>query len=286
MLRKLQPKAPGFAAGLAALAALAAGALGAMTASATLPELLWCMASAGGMYSSAENCEKLITGGGTGFEWEGEVLSGETVTIDVKGLKALLLSVPGNLDIECASSSGSSELTLVEGSDIFAKGSTTFLSCKEVGGFNGSCNSTEPSGSSGEIITKELKGDLVYLKAGKATPVGMRLLPASGTVFTTISCIGGLLKETVEGSVIGEVISSLNTPHPPPHPASSPSAASGPSAAPSAPPPSTSPRSPRSSTISSADPQFVHRTTSARGPRLTRRDHVRNLGHSAPPLPG
>jgi len=212
MLRKLQPKAPGFAAGLAALAALAAGALGAMTASATLPELLWCMASAGGMYSSAENCEKLITGGGTGFEWEGEVLSGETVTIDVKGLKALLLSVPGNLDIECASSSGSSELTLVEGSDIFAKGSTTFLSCKEVGGFNGSCNSTEPSGSSGEIITKELKGDLVYLKAGKATPVGMRLLPASGTVFTTISCIGGLLKETVEGSVIGEVISSLNTP--------------------------------------------------------------------------
>jgi hypothetical protein len=212
MLRKLQPKAPGVAAGLAALAAaLAAGAVGAMTASATLPELLWCMASASGTYSSAENCEKLVAGG-TGFEWEGEPLSGETVTIDTKGLKALLLSVPGNLDIECASSSGSSELTLVEGLDLFTKGVTKFLSCKEVGGFNGACNSTEPAGASGEIITKELTGDLIYLKAGKTTPVGLRLVPKVGSIFTTLSCIGGLLKETVEGAVIGEVNSAVNTP--------------------------------------------------------------------------
>lgn len=206
MLRKLQPKGPGIAAGLAALAAaLAAGAVGAMTASATLPELLWCMASATGTYSSLENCEKLVSGG-TGFEWEGEPLTGETITLDVKGLKALLLSVPGNLDIECASSSGSSELTLVEGSDVFSKGSTTFLSCKEVGGFNGACNSTEPAGLSGEIITKELKGELVYLKAGKATPVGLLLKPASGVVFTTMSCLEGIVKENVEGAVIGEVL--------------------------------------------------------------------------------
>lgn len=205
MLRKLQPKAPGIAAGLAALAAvLVAGAVGAMSASATLPELLWCMASATGTYSSVENCEKLIAGG-TGFEWEGEVLSGETVALDIKGLKALLLSVPGNLDIECASSEGTSSIALSGTTQVFS-GSTKFLSCKEVGGFNGACNSTEPAGASGEIITKELKGELVYLKAGKTTPVGLLLSPATGTAFTTMSCVGGLVKETVEGSIIGEVL--------------------------------------------------------------------------------
>jgi hypothetical protein len=205
MLRKLQPKGPGLLAGLAALAAaLAAGAAGAMSASAALPELLWCMASATGTYSSVENCEKLVTGG-TGFEWEGAPLEGETVALDIKGLKALLLSVPGNLDIECSSSEGTSSVSLSGTTQVFT-GSTKFLGCKEVGGFNGACNSTEPPGASGEIITKELKGELVYLKAGKATPVGLLLKPASGAIFTTMSCVEGFVKENVEGAVIGEVL--------------------------------------------------------------------------------
>lgn len=210
MLRKHQPKRLGLIWIAAVAAILAAGAAGAMSASAALPEVLWCMESATGIYSNVENCEKLMITEGSGWEWEADPLSGETVTFDTKGLKALLLTVPGALDIECTAYTGSSTMSLVGGSQLF-KGSTKMTGCKEVGGFSGSCNSTEPIGGSGEIVTKELAGELVYLKAGKGLPIGLLLAPVTGVVFSTISCLGGIVKENVEGAVIGEVLSPVNT---------------------------------------------------------------------------
>jgi hypothetical protein len=208
MLRKHQPKRLGLIWLAAVAAMLAAGAVGAMSASAALPEVLWCMTTATGSYSSVENCEKLVSGG-SGWEWGAEPLSGEAVTFDTKGLKALLLTMTGGLDIECTAYEGSSAVSLSGGNQLFS-GSAKMTGCKEVGGFNGACNSTEPPGVSGEIITKELNGSLVYLKAGKALPVGLLLTPTTGTVFTTLSCVGGIVKENVEGSIIGEVLSPVN----------------------------------------------------------------------------
>jgi hypothetical protein len=199
---------------VAALALLAVGAIGAGSASATLPELLWCMQNTGaGLYETQTKCEKEEGPvSGLNWEWEGDLLTGETWALDVSSGVGLMLTSPNGLHIECTGDTGSfTELTLnADGTQLF-KGSVKFTGCKELSGGT-SCNSTTPLGASGEIITSGLDGKFVYLKSGKTVPVGILLEPASGTVFTTISCAFGIIKENVEGAVIGESTAAVNKP--------------------------------------------------------------------------
>lgn len=216
MLRKYRPKTIGLAGLVAALALLAMGAIGASTASATLPELLWCMNNAepgSTTYATQTECEEEKNPGtNLAWAWEGDLLTGETWALDVSSGVGLMLTSPSGLHIECTGDSGSfTELTLnADGTQLF-KGSVKFTGCKELSGGT-SCNSTTPLGASGEIITSALDGKLVFLKSAKKVPVGILLEPASGTVFTTISCAFGIIKENVEGAVIGESTAAVNTP--------------------------------------------------------------------------
>jgi hypothetical protein len=214
MLQKYRNKMVGLVGAMAMLVAFAVGAFGAGSASATLPELLWCMETPGaGLYETRAKCEKQEGAtAGLNWEWEGDLLTGETWALDVTSGVGLMLTSPSGLHIECSADTGSfTELTLnADGTQLF-KGSVKFTGCKELA-FGSSCNSTTPLGGAGEIITSGLDGKLVYLKSGKTAPVGILLEPASGVVFTTISCASGIIKENVEGSVIGEVKATLNTP--------------------------------------------------------------------------
>ncbi|HEY2632507.1 MAG TPA: hypothetical protein VGI26_09035 [Solirubrobacteraceae bacterium] len=172
------------------------------------------MSSTGtGLYETQAKCEKEESPeAGLNWEWEGDLLTGETWALDVSSLVGLMLSTPGALHIECNADSGSfTELTLnADGTQLF-KGSIKFTGCKELSGGT-SCNSTSPLGGAGEIITTELDGKLVYLKKAKTVPVGIVLEPAAGKIFTTLSCAFGIIKENVEGSVIGESTTAVNKP--------------------------------------------------------------------------
>jgi hypothetical protein len=208
MLRKHQPKMLGMAGLMTILAALALDAFGASSASA-LPELLWCMENtAKGAYETSAKCEKL-EGASTGlnWEWEDETLTGEAFELMFASGKGLM-ETKGGTHIECTADTGSiTTVKLVLGVQLFTGGDVTFTGCKELA-FNSECNT--PGQAKGVILTKNLDGELVYLKAAKGLPVGTLLQSETGTEFTLISCVGGLLEEEVSGSVIGEVTKPIN----------------------------------------------------------------------------
>jgi len=190
-----------------AVGLLAVGAVGATNASA-LPELLWCMESVGaGLYETMAKCDKL-EGAATGlnWEWEDQVLSGEKVELMFTSNAGLMITASGGTHIECSKDTGSiTEIKLVGAVQIFSKGTVTFTGCKELT-FGSECNS--PGQPAGTIVASELEGELVYLKSGKKTPVGVLLQHAGGTgSFTKIECLSGIISETVTGSVIGEITS-------------------------------------------------------------------------------
>jgi hypothetical protein len=157
------------------------------------------MEKTGGKYETAAKCESGDETGTTlGWEREAGPLAGETVTIDFTSGTGELKT--GSHDILCTSDEGTGE---VSGAATFTK--VTFISkgCKD-SVFNQSCNSSEPAGKAGEIITNELTAELVYLKSAAKTPAGLLTLPTVGSIFTRISCVGGLVKESVTGELIGE----------------------------------------------------------------------------------
>jgi hypothetical protein len=205
MLRKYRPRATGLIGLMAILTALAVCAFGASGASA-LPELLWCMPSATGKYSSQENCEKLIEGG-SGWEWEDETLAGETFELMFTSGKGLLEAVAGTVHIECETDKGGFTVVTLEGGiQFFKTGDVTFEKCFSLFGTKPPCNS--PGQASGVILTVPLLASLRYLKAGKALPVGILIEPETPPTFVTIEC--GSLKGTVEGAIIGEVTKPIN----------------------------------------------------------------------------
>lgn len=208
MLRKRQPRREGWACLAAALAVLAASAIAPSGASA-LPELLYCMESSTGKYETMAKCEGLDETGTGALKWEWEAFltgSGEEVLISFTGGVGSLNTLKHH--IECKSGSGSGS---VKGANELSAVTITFKECLDTT-INSACNSTEPPGGSGEILTRELTAEMVYLKATKQTPGGILLLPVAQP-FTRISCVGGLIKESVTGEVIGEIAAtSINTP--------------------------------------------------------------------------
>ena len=171
--------------------------------------LLWCMENVGkGAYETAGKCEKL-EGASTGlnWEWEDETLTGEVFELMFSSAKGLMETKSGT-HIECTADTGNATtVKLVTGVQLFTGGDVTFTGCKELA-FNSSCNT--PGQASGVILSKNLIGELVYLKAAKTLPVGALLQPETGTEFTLISCVGGILEEEVSGSIIGEVTKPIN----------------------------------------------------------------------------
>jgi hypothetical protein len=180
---------------VAVVAMLVVGAEGASGA----PELLYCMANGSGKYETRAKCEEgNETGTTLGWERETGPLAGETVMIHFTSGKGHLATPKHN--IECTSDEGTAEVTGVK---TLSKMVVTYKTCKDTTILQ-ECNSTEPLGASGEILTKELGAELVDLKSGGNLPGGMLALPAAGTTFTTISCAGGLIEKTVTGEVVGE----------------------------------------------------------------------------------
>lgn len=82
----------------------------------------------------------------------------------------------------------------------------TFLGCTE-SVFSSSCTSSGQSG--GTIRTADLKGLLVWLPGATRKP-GILTSPESGTVDAEFTCDAGLIKFTVEGSLLGEYTGELN----------------------------------------------------------------------------
>jgi hypothetical protein len=130
--------------------------------------------------------------------------AGTTATFTGTSESATIKS--GKHAIECTAVSLTGKIT--------GENSTTstvkFTGCKDTV-IKEFCNSTEPEAmKSGEIVTKAQKGKLVYLKSGKKTPVGLLLEPEIGELFVRVSCVEGVVKESITGKIIGEVL-PLNT---------------------------------------------------------------------------
>jgi hypothetical protein len=191
--------------GLCLLAAFMLGAVTVGSASGANPEFLHCMEGTAEVtgssfwYTSKATCEALtpkVTK--TEGKWLlGPFGTGEKLAFTgTSGKSKLNSSVEA---IECKADSSAGE---INGPSSVTNVQVTLTECTSK---FGQCHSTTPAGGEGEIITTVLTGELIYLKAGGALPVGLLLKPSAGTTFTTISCLGGIVKETVTGSVIGEI---------------------------------------------------------------------------------
>lgn len=200
MLRKYQPKSLiGLFGLIAMVSALGVAAVSAASASAAI-EVLWCMLSTTAKYETRGKCENLEETGAGALEWEWEKgpLAGETGAsiplVDFSSANGTLRSGAGN--ISCTADSGTGE---VLGPNDISNILVTFTTC--TGPFGEQCNS--PGMAAGEILTEELLGEFVYLKAGGKLPLGLLLEPNNaGKEFATIEC---LLTVVVTGAVIGEV---------------------------------------------------------------------------------
>jgi hypothetical protein len=72
----------------------------------------------------------------------------------------------------------------------------------------GSCKSSTAT-KAGEIKIEPLEGTLVFLDSAKKTP-GLRVKPQTGTVFTKISCIEGLVEDAPSGEALLERKGNVN----------------------------------------------------------------------------
>jgi hypothetical protein len=167
----------------------------------------WCAPVEKGEPSTYEDskCTKAVAGGGY-IKVKSKALNPLAFT-STSGVKRLITA---KNEIECLTDSNTGEITGPQSDLVTIK----FFQCKLVVLGGGACHSTEPLGGAGEIITKSLDSELSYLEETVSPPkVGVDLLPASGTVFTLIECVGPLgSKVTVKvtGSVIGQ-ITPVNT---------------------------------------------------------------------------
>jgi hypothetical protein len=114
-------------------------------------------------------------------------------------------TIKGALEtIECTANTGTA--SAVGGHEV-AKTTLKFTKCKSSKG----CAVKSPEAGAEEVRTKELVGELIYLKAEKTTPVGLLLKPASGTEVTRVEGTCLFFKPTiVNGSFMGEV-TPINT---------------------------------------------------------------------------
>jgi len=115
-----------------------------------------------------------------------------------------VLETVGGTKVECAKDKNVGRIIGPSQVRIFV----TFTGCgTEVLGKREACTSSGANVE--EIKTKELSGQLRYIKEPATTEVGLQLKPASGELFAEFTCAGVSIK--VKGAIIGKVTSALNT---------------------------------------------------------------------------
>jgi hypothetical protein len=186
---------------VAMLVVSAAGAGGSLAA----PVFKHCVKVApggGSEYETKAKCDKLeVSAGLNGWiltTWKAAEPNNKFVGVGAKAFfreKGVIKT-----EIECEKSASVGEIT---GASALGKVTVTYTKCKELKPGVAVCHSTGPVGVAGEIITKQLKGSLVYLKAAGKEPIGL-LLEAVAAPFAEIECAAGA-KLGVLGSVIGEI---------------------------------------------------------------------------------
>jgi hypothetical protein len=108
------------------------------------------------------------------------------------------LETKGGTKVSCTAGTSTGEIEGASGSNKVTKTVVTFTACTS-SGFE--CHS--PGASSGEIKTKELKGQLGYISSTEKT-VGLDLEPKEGEFFVEFTCFG-FLSSKVKGQVIGKL---------------------------------------------------------------------------------
>jgi hypothetical protein len=137
----------------------------------------------------------------------GEFKPGTKQTIKGDSGSATLENSLGTESVSCTSDNSNGEIT---GPRTIGAVVIVFSGCRGLGSA-GKCTAKSTSAKGGEIVTATLKGELGTVKTSEAASgVGLLLLPASGTSFTTIegTC---LTAATVSGDVAGEVNPTFTT---------------------------------------------------------------------------
>lgn len=193
---------------LCLVASFALGAIAAATASAELPAVYECFATAkvGGKYTgkyTEKKCQKEATtkeveeGKKNKYEWrEWDKEPSKVKTFKGKGGSADL-AVQGSVTVTCSKSADSGKFTGPKtAGDVVA----IFSGC-EVAGIK--CENTSKAG---EIKTNPLDGEVGYINKAK-TEVGADLKPETGPYFAEFECKESPfpLRLRTGGSVIGEV---------------------------------------------------------------------------------
>jgi hypothetical protein len=105
--------------------------------------------------------------------------------------------------VTCTAGSAGGEIT---GAMTVGKAVVKFTGCKSTGSGGSSCTiKSTNAGAAGEIVTKELKGELGTVKTTEATSgVGLELKPAAGSTFTELEKNNCVAESAVTGSIAGE----------------------------------------------------------------------------------
>ena len=112
-----------------------------------------------------------------------------------------VLTVAG-IKVKCKKDKDTGEIT---GTGTVGKVVVTFEECTSTKEAK-ECKTNSPGAKAGEIVTKELKGELgTVAKAEAASEVGLLLEPASGTEFVTLEKNECIIETKVTGKVAGEV---------------------------------------------------------------------------------
>jgi hypothetical protein len=198
--------------GLALVAVFALTAVVASAASAAAPEFRIgpCHKVAkgtAGAYPSQSKCEERLSQNVEPREWEPDgVAAGEKIKFTSKSGAGKLVTVGGE-EVKCTGDTDTGEIT---GPKTVGKVTVKFTGCEAFGFIK--CNSVTPKGASGEIITKELEGQIGYSNEAKKE-VGLDLWPSSRTakekeehkfeaLFVEFECTG-FANSKVKGSLIG-----------------------------------------------------------------------------------
>ena len=183
--------------GLAGLMAMmVVASIGAVGASAAEPAVYHCVAKTGGKWNAG------CTAAGTTFEKEPVPAGAKIAFTSKSGVKRLWSTESGlKAEVECTKDSDEGELTGARTDTVKIK----FTGCKEIEPFAGACKSTGANAE--EIVTKQLKSKLVWLKA--ETLKGLLLEAESGDL-ADFKCPGllGEIELKVTGPVLGEIPSS------------------------------------------------------------------------------
>ncbi len=146
-------------------------------------------------------------------EYEWSEATNKSVTTKSKSTVEPKLETANGSIVVCKSDTSTGT---AKGTKNIEKVAVTFTGCKaKIGSITETCHSTNPAGGTGEIITKELEGEIGYIEPKANKEVGEDLWPSARTAsektshtfekpFAEFEC-GFFVKNVVKGSVEGKL---------------------------------------------------------------------------------